>query len=73
MDKRRIILSFVADRYAGLQRRRVARAKRQQLLLGLAAGVLATGRSCVYLWYWLEYDLNIFAPVPSDYLKHRLR
>lgn len=38
-----------------------------------AAAVSGVTQLGMYLWYWLEYDINIRKPKASTYLKQRLR
>ena len=73
MDKRKIIQEYVMQRYARDRQAAITRGRRLLLAYFAAVGAISLGRGCIYLWYWLEYDLNIFDPVPTDYLKQRLR
>jgi hypothetical protein len=72
-QNRILLQNFVATRFTRQAEKHRLQGLRWLKLAGVAMGLGALTHAGFWAWYYLEYDINIHHPQPTDYLLNRLK
>ena len=73
LKTKQILEKYLANKFVSQIRANKKRLILRGRLFLYFSAVALTMQLGMYLWYYLEYDINIFNPKASEYLKDRFR